>query len=299
MENLELFNALRNALARGLSRDQLVRIVTATGLVPLTGDEPANVNEETLATTIAFGILPPAQLFSSPQTLTGVARQTGPALFAPLPQETSSSSSSSSTKMLPPLPTSSSFSQEKKVKGPSRDFRLRHQQRLDQQRLDQQPSLPIASQSKPIRPSKVAASKPASAVVSGIPNGNRLPPYSSKFTEEQKARYFLANAPLSDQNKKYCRGVRHIAAQQDAWCLKDVNARAGQTNPDTGKQCFNPYAVATARVGRDGAVSCFPNMDWTAIPAAEVEAEIALKAKKGVSTYEDLLALQARERERL
>lgn len=125
--------------------------------------------------------------------------------------------------------------------------------------------------------------------------------YNRNMPEEQKELYFMPDTGdrLSDDDKKYCRSVRHISSQQDAWCLKDVNNNQYKENPETGKKCYNPYAVATAAVSREGAVTCFPYINWYKVPQDELDAEIYLKNKKGVENEEDLYRLWRQEREAL
>nr|QBK86316.1 MAG: HeH/LEM domain protein [Marseillevirus LCMAC102] len=88
-----------------------------------------------------------------------------------------------------------------------------------------------------------------------------------------KEKYFVTRSPLSQQQKKYCRCIAHVAAKNPEWCNKH----------GTWKTCVNPYAVCTTRTRRTGMFYCVKYMDLDSMPAKEVK---ALADMKGISIPE-------------
>ncbi len=80
--------------------------------------------------------------------------------------------------------------------------------------------------------------------------------------------YFSTQSPLDEKQQKYCRCLMHVAAQQPAWCLREKAWR--QTRSGVG--CYNPYAVCTASVKRQGTVECSGNFDFARVPDNELVA---------------------------
>lgn len=86
--------------------------------------------------------------------------------------------------------------------------------------------------------------------------------------EEQKQAYFLGNAPLLDQQKKYCRCVAHVSAKNPEWC----NRERAWFSVRNGKQCANPFSICTKSTKRRGQIECSINFDFRNFPEEELRA---------------------------
>lgn len=93
-------------------------------------------------------------------------------------------------------------------------------------------------------------------------------PSERKVSKPAATGYFSAQSPLDERQQKYCRCLMHVAAQQPPWCLREKAWR--QTRSGVG--CYNPYAVCTASVKRQGTVECSANFDFARVPDHELAA---------------------------
>jgi hypothetical protein len=80
--------------------------------------------------------------------------------------------------------------------------------------------------------------------------------------------YFKRGNKLSEEHRKYCRCVYHVAGKQTDECLRKRS---------WGGKCYNPYSVCTASTKRRGLVNCFENTNLRRLPRRELEALAALK----------------------
>lgn len=83
---------------------------------------------------------------------------------------------------------------------------------------------------------------------------------------KERNSYFIARAPLTDDQKRYCKCLAHVAAKNPP----DCNIKRDWKNYHKG--CYNPYAVCTASTKRSGFVDCFSYYNLENIPEDEVEA---------------------------
>ena len=97
---------------------------------------------------------------------------------------------------------------------------------------------------------------------------NRKSPVKSR-----KRSYFNKGNKLTDENRKYCRCVYHVAAQQTGQCLEQRNW--GKTI--NGKKCYNPYAICTKSTHRQGQMKCFKDTHLSHLPTKELSALAHLK----------------------
>lgn len=108
---------------------------------------------------------------------------------------------------------------------------------------------------------------------------------SRKTSRQNSANnfYFLKDAKISESQKKYCRCVAHVASKNDEWCY--IHNAWKKPTGNTGRKCYNPYAVCTKTTHRSGAGSreCLKYMDLGNMPLSEVK---ALANLKGVSVSE-------------
>lgn len=84
-----------------------------------------------------------------------------------------------------------------------------------------------------------------------------------------KSSYFNRGNKLTEENKKYCRCVLHVAAQQSSDCLE--NRKWGTKN------CYNPYAVCTQSTHRKGRMLCFKDTHLSVLPTKELKGLAHLK----------------------
>ncbi len=91
---------------------------------------------------------------------------------------------------------------------------------------------------------------------------------SPKKRTPKRKSYFKSGNNLTENNRKYCRCVYHVAAKQSHQCLSSQN---------WGGKCYNPYSVCTASTKRRGKVNCFENTNLSRLPEKELQALAALK----------------------
>jgi hypothetical protein len=104
-----------------------------------------------------------------------------------------------------------------------------------------------------------------------ITRGRKTPKSRSK--KPTKSQYFNKGNKLTEENRKYCRCVLHVAAQQPAQCLE----KRSWGSTVNGKKCYNPYAVCTSATHRKGKMLCFKDTHLSAIPGKELSALAHLK----------------------
>lgn len=98
--------------------------------------------------------------------------------------------------------------------------------------------------------------------------------YEKKSEKKSEKNYFKPGNRLNEEQKKYCRCVYHVAAQQTLDCLR----RRKWTDND--QKCYNPYAICSKSVQRKGRVECYKNTNLRNLPPKEQKALAALKNKK-------------------
>jgi len=94
--------------------------------------------------------------------------------------------------------------------------------------------------------------------------------------------YFKKSSDLSEDKKKWCRCVLHVAAKQTDQCLENVNRTAGQVFH--GNVCYNPYKVCSATI-KTSCRQCGINYEFRNIPDNELRAYGKLKKIKIPSPY--------------
>jgi len=99
-------------------------------------------------------------------------------------------------------------------------------------------------------------------------------PTKSVTFKHDPNEYYDSTTTLTEQEQKYCRAVLHVAAKQDQWCLEGKNWFG--KNPETGKTCTNPYAIASKTVPRTTRPDCLLDLKLDNIPEEELEAEASL-----------------------
>lgn len=103
-----------------------------------------------------------------------------------------------------------------------------------------------------------------------------------KTKKTNKKNYFKPGNRLNDEQKKYCRCVYHVAAQQTPECLRrrkwtDQSKNPKDRNPT---KCYNPYAICSKSVKRKGRIECYKNTRLQNLPLKERKALAALKQIK-------------------
>jgi len=78
----------------------------------------------------------------------------------------------------------------------------------------------------------------------------------------QEYLYFGEDASLTEQEKKYCRCIMHVAAKQSDWCLKQRAWGERRGN----KTCYQPWSVCTKSTKRRAVVECSKNFDFSRVP---------------------------------
>ncbi len=97
--------------------------------------------------------------------------------------------------------------------------------------------------------------------------------HAPKRKTPTKSSYFNRGNKLTEENRKYCRCVLHVAAQQSKDCLEKRN----WGNTSRGKKCYNPYAVCTQSTHRKGAMLCFKDTHLSVLPTKELKGLAHLK----------------------
>lgn len=111
----------------------------------------------------------------------------------------------------------------------------------------------------------------------------------TRKVKTNKKNYFKPGNRLNDEQKKYCRCVYHVAAQQTPECLRrrkwtDYSKKSKDQSKDLKDQnpnkCYNPYAICSKSVKRKGRIECYKNTRLQNLPPNEREALAALKQIK-------------------
>ncbi|AVK74669.1 hypothetical protein pqer_cds_247 [Pandoravirus quercus] len=134
----------------------------------------------------------------------------------------------------------------------------------------------------PRRRGAFGAVRPRPSAAAASPWMQRLPPAPPTIDG-----YFWRGAPLDEEEKKYCQCLLHVTARNKPDCYDTPGALG------TG-DCYNPYAVCTASVGRQSACSEFYGFTpWAVrdgIPDDEVEAFARMRRLPVGQTREDTVA---------
>lgn len=101
---------------------------------------------------------------------------------------------------------------------------------------------------------------------------------NTKNKKNKKKSYFIEDNPLTTKEKKYCRCLAHVSAQNDSKCYnKDEEWKKGK---NSSKGCVNPYGICTKSVGRKGKrVECLKYYNLDNIPKAEVSGIAGIHGK--------------------
>ena len=105
----------------------------------------------------------------------------------------------------------------------------------------------------------------------------------SRKVKTNKKNYFKPGNRLNDEQKKYCRCVYNVAAQQTPECLRRRKWTDKSENKNPNK-CYNPYAICSKSVKRKGRIECYKNTRLQNLPPNEREALAALKQIKSKQT---------------
>jgi hypothetical protein len=106
------------------------------------------------------------------------------------------------------------------------------------------------------------------------PKTKRVSPKSPKV---KSRAYIIRGSPLTEKQKKYCRCLAHVSAQNKAVCYRSGEWKKG---PKSKKGCLNPYSICTKLTKRSGPrFECVPYYNLDAIPAAEIKGMAGLHGK--------------------